>query len=167
MKYVRLNSGVIDFMTSQPHPECLTEAPDYVGVGWSEPLTEGGLWRKPRSAIIARIAERRYDEEIKGVSVTLPDLRVMMMDTTRSNRSNMANFYATMLTRYPEIVTPWKMMDGFQLISKEDIEAITDQTVYYVQQCFNREAELLTILSTTSEEDLEAFEATVETFWPE
>ncbi|HEY1171042.1 MAG TPA: DUF4376 domain-containing protein [Verrucomicrobiae bacterium] len=170
MKYVRLTAGgVVDLWCSQPDTQCPITAPDHVMDGWRQPLEEGGEWRSPVKSmedLFQRLAERRWEEETRGCVITLADTRVMMMDTSRENRSNMMSHYTAARDELVKAATYWKMLDGWALMNLDEFRQVIQQTHAYVQNCFAREGELQMAIAAAGEET-EAVEAMIEAFWPE
>lgn len=160
MKYAKLINGEVKAISSLQEEPDYIEVPDYVELGFRQPLSDEP-WRKNNDMLLARLVERRWEEETNGCTITLAN-QVIFMDTSRENRANIMNHYIAAKDGLVSMTTYWKMLDGWVLLTETDIQEIISQTHSYVQSCFMREAELQVMLVNTSED----MTSVIEAFWP-
>lgn len=87
-----------------------------------------------------RIAARRYEAEVGGITVS-----GVPIDT--DDRSKLLiNGAALEATIDPAYVMQWKTMDGFIELTAQQVIGIARAVRAHVQACFDREAELLAAL---------------------
>ena len=115
-----------------------------------------------RERLAARIAERRWEEETRGVTVDLGQGRTVDVATDNTSQSKLTGLLVVASGR--PINLGWKGQNGrFVAIDNQDVGVMATAVFSHVQSCFAREAELLAGLEHT--QNLPAFEAAVEAFW--
>lgn len=114
-----------------------------------------------RARIEARIVERRWEIEtggivVDGATVATDDRSKLLL--AEAERAGMSN---------PEYNAEWKTATGVWIsFSSSQLVALKTAVFAHVTAAFAREKVLSESLATTADADLEAFAATVETFWP-
>lgn len=101
---------------------------------------DGFLFTNP-SAVKNKIAERRYKAEIAGIN--LQGLEVKTDDRSKL----LINGAALEAVIDPAYVMQWKTTDGFVELGGKQVIGVAQAVRAHVQACFDREAELLDILS--------------------
>lgn len=105
------------------------------------------------------ITEKRYEKEVGGLEVN-----GLTIKTDRESQSMIIG--ATVLIGDEETLK-WKTGAGFIDLTGAQIKGIATLVRNHIQDCFNREAELLAQLENITEETALAFEETVSLFWPQ
>ncbi|WP_313397157.1 DUF4376 domain-containing protein [Stutzerimonas nitrititolerans] len=111
---------------------------------------------KRRQMVATKIAPRRYDAEISGIT-----LNGMRIDTGRDSQGLISG--ATLQAVLdPDYSLNWKTASGFVTMDAEQIIGVATAVRAHVQACFDREAELLEALA-----DGTFTESMLEEGWPD
>lgn len=114
-----------------------------------------------RIKLADRIAARRWEVETGGVIVG--GMRVATDDRSKLLLTSAAD----KAIADPEYVAEWKAAPGVWVnLGIAELTALKQAVFAHVTACFAREKQLFIQLAATADADLDAFAATVETFWP-
>lgn len=117
-----------------------------------------------KESLRERIAQRRWEEETKGVTVDLGAGRSLPLMTDATSQAKLTGLMVVASAQ--PIAVSWKGSDGsFLDITNADVPAMVGAVFSHVQVCFAREAELLEALAAA--EDTAAFAEIVDAFWPQ
>ena len=90
------------------------------------------------SDYIALLSEARYNKEISGV-----EYKGMTISTNRDSQSALASAYIYGLQN-PDATISWKCDNGYIELSMQDITELSSLFRQHIQECFDKEAEILT-----------------------
>lgn len=92
----------------------------------------------------SRIAAKRYDEETKGLTFTLPSTsNTVTVSTDRQSQGLVTGAVMQAEKASSGWTKQWKTRDGFVNMTANDIIEMGDVIANHVQMVFDREAELI------------------------
>lgn len=113
-----------------------------------------------RSALGDYIKQRAYELETAGMTVGGTHIATGRDD--QAMLSGAVNY----LSLEPEATIDWQNADGtFATLTKAQVDAIASAVGQHVQAHFTRRKELFAALAAVADKDLDAFRATITTFW--
>lgn len=120
-------------------------------IDWSKLKTESDVASDRKNQYKAMIASRRYSVEVSGITI---DGITINTDDRSKLLINGAAFEASL---NPDYVMDWKTPEGFITMGSTEIITIARAVRQHVQNCFDRESQLLSALEegTFTEQMLE------------
>ena len=105
-------------------------------IDFGQVVTKDELDEKGKAKVKKTIADRRYQEETKGITVN-----GMTVNTERDSQSMITG--ATLSAMLDKTYTcRWKTAEGFVELNATELLAVSQEMRKHVQDCFDREAEL-------------------------
>lgn len=140
------DSGPIPFRSTASKPPKLTGAQvaRWTGEGWEKMTKAPDPEPMPAPDWPALIAARRYVAEISGTTI-----QGMPIDTGRDSQALITGA-ALQAVIDPEYSVHWKTAGGFVDLTAQQVIGVASAVRAFVQACFNRESELLDLVSAGS-----------------
>lgn len=96
---------------------------------------------------VGNLALTRYKYEVAGITFTDSNGNTLRIDTTRESQTKLGSVYTSAKDGVRTDPSKWKTLDGFVNISNSDMISLAKITWGYVQDCYDRESTIQSMLS--------------------